>query len=168
MITNTDIEQHSEANALVLSRPHLCDLPAPFRNNAPASSTAGPRRTTRSVQNCPKNIMAAYLGLAQALHPLKVLKAESVQRHRKHDELSIMPVRCMQLGEGGDLHLLPLRSLCHHRHRVCCDVLVQDIGAWPPFWFMQYESPCSLSSVLKTCTHAVSLLLSAVEVLQNG
>ena len=133
MITNTDIEQHSEANALVLSRPHLCDLPAPFRNNAPASSTAGPRRTTRSVQNCPKNIMAAYLGLAQALHPLKVLKAESVQRHRKHDELSIMPVRCMQLGEGGDLHLLPLRSLCHHRHRVCCDVLVQDIAAWPPF-----------------------------------
>ena len=32
------------------SRPHLCDLPIAFPNNAPASSTAGPRQTPRSFK----------------------------------------------------------------------------------------------------------------------
>ena len=47
MKTNTDINKHSEANVRIHSRPHLCDLPVAFRNNAPASSTAGPEATRR-------------------------------------------------------------------------------------------------------------------------
>ena len=70
MKTNTDskmLKRHSEANAQmtvkglkgILQQMHkcapslntsLCDLPVAVRNNARASSTAGPRRTTRSVQ----------------------------------------------------------------------------------------------------------------------
>ena len=51
METNTDMNPHSEANSLLHARPQLRDLPVAFRNNAPASSTAGPRRTTRSDKN---------------------------------------------------------------------------------------------------------------------
>ena len=47
----TDIKNYSEANALLHARPHLCDAHVAFRNSAAASSTAGPRRTRRSVQN---------------------------------------------------------------------------------------------------------------------
>ena len=43
------IELYSEATAVIHSRPRTCDPTPAFRDNAPASSTAGPRRTTRSV-----------------------------------------------------------------------------------------------------------------------
>ena len=48
MKTNTDIKKHSEDNALIHSR-LICVTYVLL--SAPASSTAGPRQTTRSVEN---------------------------------------------------------------------------------------------------------------------